>query len=44
MSLLESTCKAIYPQDNEYRELATKRLDQLAIPHWALGDVIETLI
>ncbi len=41
MSLLEQTLKNIYPQDTEYREEAKTRLDQLAIPHWALGDLMD---
>ncbi len=41
MSLLERTVQKIYPQDSEFRELAKKRLDQLALPHWALGDLMD---
>ncbi len=41
MSLLDSTVKTIYPQDSEYRDLAQQRLDQLALPHWALGDLMD---
>ncbi len=44
MSLLETTIKAIYPQDSEYRDLAKERLDQLALPHWALGDLMDLAI
>ena len=41
MSLLERTIKAIFPQDSEYRGKAKERLDQLALPHWALGDLMD---
>ena len=41
MSLLERTLKDIYPQDSEYRDRAKERLDQLALPHWALGDLMD---
>ena len=41
MSLLERTVKEIYPQDTEYRNRAQERLDQLALPHWALGDLMD---
>ncbi len=41
MNLLEKTCSEIYPQDSEYRERARARLDQLTMPHWALGDLMD---
>ncbi len=41
MSLLEQTIERIYPQDSEARDQAKNRLDQLAIPHWALGDLMD---
>ncbi|HID69817.1 MAG TPA: nicotinate-nucleotide--dimethylbenzimidazole phosphoribosyltransferase [Desulfobacterales bacterium] len=44
MSLLERTLKEIYPQDTEYRNRAKERLDQLALPHWALGDLMDLSI
>lgn len=44
MSLLERTVKKIYPQDSEYREMAKERLDQLALPHWALGDIMDLAV
>lgn len=44
MSLLERTVKEIYPQDSEAREKAKQRLDNLAIPHWALGDLMDIAI
>lgn len=44
MSLLERTKKQIFPQDSEAREQAKARLDQLAVPHWALGDIMDLAI
>jgi nicotinate-nucleotide--dimethylbenzimidazole phosphoribosyltransferase len=41
MSLLEKTIKKIYPQDASTRGKAKERLDNLAMPHWALGDLME---
>ena len=41
MNLLERTCREIFPQDSEYRERAKARLDQLTMPHWALGDIMD---
>ncbi len=44
MSLLEQTLQHIYPQDSSSRDDAKKRLDQLAMPHWALGDLMDLAI
>jgi nicotinate-nucleotide--dimethylbenzimidazole phosphoribosyltransferase len=44
MSLLERTIKKIYPQDSVSRDGAKERLDQLALPHWALGDLMDLSI
>lgn len=44
MSLLASTCTAIAPQDAAFRARARERLDQLAIPHWALGRLLDMAI
>jgi len=41
MGLLETTKQAIFPQDFEARESAKTRLDNLALPHWALGDLMD---
>ncbi len=41
MSLLKQTIKEIYPQDSMFRDQAKERLDQLAIPPWALGDLMD---
>ncbi len=44
MSLLKQTIKEIYPQDSDFRNRAKERLDQLAIPPWALGDLMDLAI
>ncbi len=44
MSLLKQTIKEIYPQDSEFRDQAKERLDQLAMPPWALGDLMDLSI
>ncbi|MBT8345401.1 MAG: nicotinate-nucleotide--dimethylbenzimidazole phosphoribosyltransferase [Desulfofustis sp.] len=44
MNLLEQTCKEIFPQDSEYRDKAEARLEQLTMPHWALGDIMDLAV
>lgn len=44
MSVLERTLEKIYPQDSASRDQARQRLDQLAMPHWALGDLMDLAI
>ena len=44
MSILDTTLKRIFPQDSDAREMARQRLDQLAMPHWALGDLMDLAI
>ncbi|PIE59486.1 MAG: nicotinate-nucleotide--dimethylbenzimidazole phosphoribosyltransferase [Desulfobulbus propionicus] len=41
---LEKTCKNIYPQDTSCRDEATRRLDQLTMPHWALGSFMDLAV
>ena len=41
MSLLQSTDSAIVPQDAAARAAARARLDQLTMPHWALGRLMD---
>ena len=41
MSLLQQTIDAIRPQDQDARAKAKARLDQLIIPHWALGRLMD---
>ncbi len=44
MSLLKQTIKEIYPQDSDFRNQAKERLEQLAMPPWALGDLMDLSI
>lgn len=41
MTVLTSTLEQIEPQDSAARTAARARLDQLAIPHWALGRLMD---
>lgn len=41
MGLLQSTIQQISGQDPAWRQQAKERLDQLAIPHWALGRLMD---
>jgi nicotinate-nucleotide--dimethylbenzimidazole phosphoribosyltransferase len=41
MSLIETTVKRISAQDQEWRTRAKERLDQLTMPHWALGRLMD---
>ena len=41
MNLLESTIKKIEPQRAEVRALARARLEQLTMPYWALGRLMD---
>lgn len=41
MDLLAKTILAITGQDQEWRNTALQRLDQLATPHWALGRLMD---
>jgi len=38
---LERTIKKIEPQDGQWRARAKERLDQLTMPHWALGRLMD---
>ena len=44
MNLLDETIKAIQPQDATARANAKARLDQLTMPHWALGRLMDMAI
>lgn len=44
MTLLEETLGRIVPQDTECRARAKERLDQLTMPHWALGRLMDLAI
>ncbi len=41
MGLLQSTIQQISGQDHDWRRQAQTRLDQLAIPYWALGRLMD---
>ncbi len=44
LNFLESTFQRISPQDSSFREKATERLEQLTMPHWALGDLMDLAV
>jgi nicotinate-nucleotide--dimethylbenzimidazole phosphoribosyltransferase len=44
MSLLDATLLKIVPQDAAYRQKARARLEQLTMPYWALGRVMDLAI
>ncbi len=44
MSLLQDTLKKITPQDVALRDQARARLDQLIMPHWAMGRLMDLAI
>ena len=41
MQLIEKTIQAIEPLDKAWRDKATARLEQLTMPHWALGRLMD---
>jgi nicotinate-nucleotide--dimethylbenzimidazole phosphoribosyltransferase len=41
MNLLQTTLSRITPQDAACRNMAQQRLDQLIMPHWALGRLMD---
>ncbi len=43
-SFLDQVYEEIFPQDLEYRQKATARLEQLTMPHWALGDLMDMAV
>ena len=44
MSLFEQTLAKIEGRDQSFRDKARARLDQLCMPHWALGRLMDTAI
>ena len=44
MSLLETTLAQIVPQDEDWRRRAKERLEQLIMPHWALGRLMDLAV
>lgn len=41
---IETVLRKIYPQDTEARDAATRRLEQLTMPHWALGRFMDLAV
>ena len=44
VSFLDATYRRIYPQDFDFRRRAEARLNQLTMPHWALGDLMDLAV
>ncbi|XOF34068.1 MAG: nicotinate-nucleotide--dimethylbenzimidazole phosphoribosyltransferase [Candidatus Electrothrix sp. YB6] len=44
VDFLEATFRKIFPQDSGFRDKATARLEQLTMPHWALGDLMDLAV
>jgi nicotinate-nucleotide--dimethylbenzimidazole phosphoribosyltransferase len=44
VDFLESTFRRIFPQDVAFRDRAKARLEQLTMPHWALGDLMDLAV
>lgn len=44
MNCLEETVAAIRPADTDARQRATHRLEQLTMPHWAMGRLLDLAI
>jgi nicotinate-nucleotide--dimethylbenzimidazole phosphoribosyltransferase len=44
MNLLRTTLSQIHPQDAAWRARAKDRLDQLIMPHWALGRLMDLAV
>jgi nicotinate-nucleotide--dimethylbenzimidazole phosphoribosyltransferase len=44
MTLLQDTLARIVPQDPAFRAQAKQRLDQLTMPHWALGRLMDLAV
>lgn len=44
VDFLEATFRKIFPQDTAFRDQATAHLEQLTMPHWALGDLMDLAV
>ena len=44
LSFLDAAFRKMYPQDFECRQLAEQRLKQLALPEWAVGDLVDLAV
>lgn len=44
VDFLEATFRNIFPQDAAFRDQAKARLEQLSMPYWALGDLMDLAV
>lgn len=44
VDFLQATYRKVFPQDSEYRDQAFNRLNQLTMPTWALGDLMDLAV
>jgi nicotinate-nucleotide--dimethylbenzimidazole phosphoribosyltransferase len=44
VNFLEAAFRRIFPQDSEFRDKAKARLEQLTMPHWALGRLMDLAV
>lgn len=44
VDFLKATYRKVFPQDSEYRDQASTRLNQLTMPTWALGDLMDLAV
>jgi len=44
LNYLESTFRKIFPQDTSFRDSAVRHLEQLTMPYWALGDLMDLAV
>lgn len=44
VNYLQEVYRRIFPQDTSVRDQAAARLDQLTMPHWALGDLMDLAV
>lgn len=44
VDFFQSTFRKIFPQDQEFRDKAVAHLEQLTMPHWALGDLMDLAV
>ena len=44
VNFLEATYRKIFPQDSSFRDQATAHLEQLTMPYWALGDLMDLAV
>jgi nicotinate-nucleotide--dimethylbenzimidazole phosphoribosyltransferase len=44
VDFMEAVFRKIFPQDQEFRDKAVARLEQLTMPHWALGDLMDLAV